>query len=176
MKLSKHKLIFKNKYGYKFWNDTLEDKSGNKRIYDYLEREEDYVVIIPIDKDGNFYFVKHYRYPIKKEILEFPVGYINRNEAPLAAAKRELYEEIGGKSSNVSYLGYVWQAPGILKLKCHIFIANNVETQEVSTDIDEGLKIVKIKAYRMTKLIRTKKIEDSSSLVALARYLTNFVD
>ena len=171
MKRLKHRLMYQNRFGYKLWHDFLLKENGEKTTYDYLERRGDYVVIIPKDKEGNFYFVKHYRYAIKKTILELPVGYIDQGESPVMAAKRELYEEIGAKTIKLKYLGYVWQIPGIFKLKCHIFYANNISTDGKSTDTSENLKVVKIKQNKLKKLIADKKIEDSSSLVALARFL-----
>ena len=37
MKLLKHKLIYKNKFGYKLWHDILQIE-GRRVFYDYLER------------------------------------------------------------------------------------------------------------------------------------------
>ena len=169
MKLLKHKLIYKNKFGYKLWHDILQIE-GRRVFYDYLERTNDYVVIVPRDSKGYLYFVKHYRYAIKKTVLELPVGYVDKNESPRVAAKRELHEEIGAKSVSFKYLGYIWQIPGIFKLKCHIFFADNILTNGKPLDSDENLKVIKVKENKINSLIAKGKIEDSSSVVALARY------
>lgn len=168
MKLLKHKLIYKNRFGYKLWHDTLQEKS-KKIFYDYLEREGDYVVIIPRSNEGNLYFVKHFRYAIKKDILELPMGYINKGETPKKAAVRELYEEIGATKATFKYLGYIWQIPGIFKLKCHIFFADNILTNGKSPDLEENLKVVQIKENKIRKLISEGGIEDSSSIVAISK-------
>jgi len=169
MKLLKHKLIYKNRFGYRLWHDTLQEKS-KKIFYDYLEREGDYVVIVPRNNKGNLYFVKRFRYAIKKNILELPMGYINKGETPKKAAVRELHEEIGATKAKFKYLGYVWQIPGIFKLKCHIYFADNVLSEGKSLDTEENLKVIKIKENKIKKLIQNRTIEDSSSIVALLKY------
>jgi 8-oxo-dGTP pyrophosphatase MutT (NUDIX family) len=53
------------------------------------------VLIIPIDKDGNFYLGQQKRGDSKEFMIEFPNGGIEKGEEVLDAAKRELSEELG---------------------------------------------------------------------------------
>jgi 8-oxo-dGTP pyrophosphatase MutT (NUDIX family) len=71
--------------------------NGNKKgIYSVIFRNgKGGISVIAKDKKGDFYLVKQWRYPINKEAIEFVAGKIDKNETPLQAAKRELFEETG---------------------------------------------------------------------------------
>lgn len=56
---------------------------------------EDGVIILAITKDKKLILVRQFRPALKTYALEFPAGGIDKNENPLDAAKRELYEETG---------------------------------------------------------------------------------
>jgi ADP-ribose pyrophosphatase len=48
------------------------------------------VVMIPIDRDGAIWFVRQYRHPSGKFLLELPAGTMEKGEAPQASAQREI--------------------------------------------------------------------------------------
>jgi ADP-ribose pyrophosphatase len=54
---------------------------------------DDTIIIIPIFEDGSFLMVEGYRHGAGDNLLEFPGGFIEENEEPSQAAKRELFEE-----------------------------------------------------------------------------------
>ena len=67
--------------------------------------------IVPVTADKEIIFVKQYRYPIKKELLEIPAGKLDGKEAPITCAARELKEETGC-TGNLRELGYIYTTPG----------------------------------------------------------------
>src|SRR5215213_1982188 len=52
-------------------------------------------VIVPVHDDGTVVFVRQYRHPAVRYLLEAPAGTLRRGEAPEEGAARELEEEIG---------------------------------------------------------------------------------
>lgn len=148
------------------WEDEIAYGNGEEGVYNYLERAPGYVIIVPISSKGEVFFVKNWRHPIKKEIYQLPMGYINKGEIPTQAAKREAKEEIGLKSAKWKNLGWVWQAAGILRLKAHIFLAQDVTLGRASPGRDESLNLVKKKGS-LKKLISGLDLNDSSTLIAL---------
>src|SRR4026209_1876788 len=52
-------------------------------------------VIVPVHDDGTVVFVRQYRHPAVRYLLEVPAGTLADGERPEAGAARELEEELG---------------------------------------------------------------------------------
>src|ERR1700739_2981970 len=72
--------------------------SGNPGIYGKVHFKNRAIGVIPLDAELNTYLVGQYRFPLNQYTLERPEGGGPLDEAPLAAAKRELLEETGLKA------------------------------------------------------------------------------
>jgi ADP-ribose pyrophosphatase len=75
-------------------------------------------VILAVD-EGHVILVEQYRVPLGRRCIELPAGLIgdddsHRDEAPEAAAARELEEETGYHAAKVESLGEFWSSPGML--------------------------------------------------------------
>ena len=71
-------------------------------------------------------------------IAEFPAGYIEKNETPIDAAKRELEEETGYTSDNLMMLDEVYPMMGIDNSKTYIVIADDcIKNGTIKTDGNE---------------------------------------
>jgi ADP-ribose pyrophosphatase len=125
------------------------------------------VTIIPVDDQGQIWFIRQYRHAIKKELLELPAGAAEAGEAPLTSAQRELREEIGMAAGNLQEIGAFYLAPGYSSEFMHIFLANDLQAAPLPADEDEDLKIEKISARRAINLAENGELEDSKSLIAL---------
>ena len=63
-----------------------EGKTGQREIVDH----GDSIVVVPVDKDNRIILVRQYRKALEDFLLEAPAGGIEKDEAPNAAAVREL--------------------------------------------------------------------------------------
>src|SRR6476469_6546089 len=54
---------------------------------------DDTVIILPIFENGVLLMVEGYRHGAGEDLLEFPGGFIDKNEEPSQAARGELFEE-----------------------------------------------------------------------------------
>ena len=79
---------------------------------------DDTVIIIPIFEDGSLLMVEGYRHGAGENLLEFPGGFIEENEEPSQAAKRELFEETKHNCDNLELINwfYTWPAETSEKL------------------------------------------------------------
>ena len=82
------------------------------------------VIVVSIT-DDNQYIITLQNRMNDKMIAEFPSGYIEPNETPIDAAKRELLEETGYSSDNINIIDEVYTSPGIDNSKTYIAIASN---------------------------------------------------
>ena len=127
------------------------------------------VVILPIRPDGSILFVRQYRYPLQKEILELPAGTLNAAEEPLSCAKRELREEIGCSTENWSSLGWFYSAPGFCNEVLHGFVAADLRQGQSHPEEEELIQIVALTPAQAIAAAASGEISDAKSICLLYR-------
>ena len=132
------------------------------------------------EKDGKFLMVKQLRYGLMKEFEEFPCGMVEKDEAPIFAAQREMLEETGIKVElqSLKKIGCFAANPAFMSNHMHYFYVNlkadvdgtpiNYQLGEQHLDEHEKLKV-----YWKDKIDVMKEMPESkcSSLMAGALYL-----
>ncbi len=103
-------VVFENQF-IRLENNDVEFLNWEKWKYlrAYLNKEKrikDGVVILCINENDEFLFIKNYRYALDKNIWELPRWKYNNNEDAISWAKRELLEETW--ISNIISSNYLW--------------------------------------------------------------------
>jgi ADP-ribose pyrophosphatase len=151
--------------------DTVRLPDGKTATREYIVHPGA-VMMIPVLDDGRLVMERQYRYPIGQVMTEFPAGKIDTGEAPLACAKRELWEETG-------YTAREWARAGVL----HPVISHSTEIIEVwfcrglahsERRLDEGefLEVITATPQQVMDWCRDGAITDSKTLVG-ALWLQN---
>ena len=97
------------------------------------------VLIIAVTKENEYIITFQTR--IKDKIIaEFPAGYVEKDETPLEAARRELLEETGYSSNNFFILDEAYTSPGIDNSTTYIIVANDCVKAE--TEGKDGHEII----------------------------------
>ncbi len=93
----------------------------------YIIENRGWVGIVPITEDGRFILNKQYKHGIGFEVLEFPAGGIDEDEAdPLQTAHRELMEETGYSTDQMEFLAHMLANPSGSVTRIWWYIAYNV--------------------------------------------------
>ena len=108
------------------------------------------------------------RKPLERTLLEIPAGKLNKNEAPITCAHRELEEETGYKAKDMIYLGKIATAPGFCDEIIHLFKATNLYNGTKSCDEDEFTDIKKFTLDEMKLLIKKGEIIDTKTISILS--------
>ena len=140
---------------------------NNKVASREIVRHPGAVAILPIDDQGNIYFVKQFRKAIEHELLEIPAGKLEKGEEPSQCALRELQEEIGFTSNKLTFINQIYTSPGFADEKIYIFKAENLVKSELMKDEDEFINIYRYRPDEAFNMIKNGKIRDAKTIAAL---------
>mgnify|MGYP001416522819 CR=1 FL=1 len=127
------------------------------------------VAVIPITEDNKIVLVEQYRKPLEKTLFEIPAGMLEKNEQPLAAAVRELEEETGYTTKNLSFVTSFYTSPGFADEIIYLFITDSLEKleQPVKGDDDEFIDIVELTLDEAKQFVEEGKIHDAKTRYAI---------
>lgn len=140
-------------------------ENGNT-AYREVVRHNGGACIVAVTKDNEILFVKQYRYPFNKVVMELPAGKLEPNERPEICAKRELREETGA-IGEVEYLTEIYPTPGYSSEIIYIYAAFNVEIGSLSLDEDEFIDVVKVDIDSALEMIKSGEIKDAKTIVGI---------
>jgi ADP-ribose pyrophosphatase len=125
------------------------------------------VTLVPVDADGQIWFVRQYRHPAGELLLELPAGVMEESEGPEASALRELQEEIGMAAGSLQKIGEFFLAPGYSTEYMYVYLATGLRPDPLPRDEDELIEIEKIPIQRAYELIKEGVFRDSKTLATL---------
>jgi ADP-ribose pyrophosphatase len=161
----KSKLVYKGKV-MEVYDDEITLPNGKTTIRETVMRGNA-VAIVPVDKDGNIYFVRQYRHAAKGMVLEIPAGMIEKGENPEKAALRELEEETGLKGGKLTFVTDTYMAIGICNEKVYLYVAEDLSEGVANPDEDEFIEIEKYSIDEAVKLVFDGKIEDIKTVAGI---------
>ncbi len=147
---------------------TIEAPDGSTAIR-YVLRLNNAVAVVPLDGD-DVVLIEQYRTPIGESLLEIPAGLLDSpGEEPMAAASRELVEEIGLLPNSLSHLFDLITSPGVVDEVISIYVADGLEAVSRKP---EGIEERYAAVHRMPlsealDLVRQGRIRDGKSVVGL---------
>lgn len=168
------KIVYKNQW-LRLREDTVIRPDGKKGEYSIVERPP-VNFVIALDEKESIFFIKEYRYPIKKTILQLPAGTTDKNDDYLSSAKKELFEETGIRAKNWKKLGRFFIGPGHESIYANAFLATKIDISQLNKSTKAGdeliLKVVKLPVAKIKRLIGSGKIECGITLAALNLYFS----
>ena len=135
----------------RIFKEKIKYPSGQVKDYYTLERDNDYVVILPI-KNGKILLEKQWRAPVRDWIWEVPMGARHDWETPEQVVERELLEETGYKAKSVKKLGTYFLAPGYSNQLGNAFWVDDfVKAKKIKKANEEELELIEIKIVSLEK-------------------------
>lgn len=146
--------------------DTLKTPDGRETKLEIVEHGGS-VVLIPIDNEGNLFFVRQYRHATGENLLELPAGTRDDDEPFEECAAREIREETGLEAGRLQKVGGFYLAPGYSTEFMAVFLATELKENPLQADEDEFLQVEKIPLKQAVEMAEQGEILDAKSLAAL---------
>ncbi|MFN4894221.1 MAG: NUDIX hydrolase [Pseudomonadota bacterium] len=143
--------------------ELVENDSGVQYLHETIEHPGA-VVVLPLTEQGNIVCVSQYRRSIRSVVLELPAGTLEKNEAPLDCAKREIQEEIGFAARTMIPLGTLLPAPGFCNEVQHLFVARELYPQSAEKDEDEDISVVTLSVSGFEERVISGEINDAKTI------------
>lgn len=139
------------------WIKVREDRvirpDGKEGIYAVVEQGRG-VCVIPVDENGKIWLVRQYRYIFDDDNWELVAGDVDAREEPIAAAKRELKEELRLQAETWEKMGMFRPSEGRIEQETELFIVKGlkkVNENEVEKVLDDFV-IKQRKAFSLEEL------------------------
>ncbi len=159
------KLIYQGSF-LRVMEDTVELPNKHHAKREYL-LHPGAAVILPLFENGDVLFVRQYRYPVGKEILEVPAGKLDAEEEPLLCAQRELLEETGYKAENWTKISTFEPVAGYSNEVMHLYKATELQFTEANPDEDEFLESCRIPFHEALEKVIAGELCDGKTMIAL---------
>lgn len=133
--------------------------------------------MVALDPDGLVLFVRQWRTPAGRVLLEIPAGTLDRDPAtgtiedPDVASRRELEEETGYRAGTWQRLSAFYTAPGFTSEHMTLYLATDLVAahpdERLGPDEDEHLRLERRTLDDALAAVESGEIADAKSIVGL---------
>lgn len=149
-------------------HDIVRWENGKQALFSVIERKSG-ASVLPIADDGTVVLVREFKYALGGYSLECVAGGIEEGEEPLAAARRELAEEVGIVASVWTPLGLVQPLTTAVRAPIHLYLARGLSPCATRPDDTEFLERVEMPLNDALALVETGGITNAPSCVLILR-------
>ncbi len=146
----------------------LEFSNGEKRQYERLvSRGSGAVLIVPMLDEDTFLLIREYSVGKECYELALPKGKVEKGEAFLHAANREIMEEVGYEAAHLELLKKISLAPTYMSHQTHLILATELSPHREDGDEPEELEVVPWKFSQLDALLARDDFTEARSIAAL---------
>lgn len=125
------------------------------------------VFIVPMRDADTVLLVREYGAGVDRYELGVPKGRIDRGEALLDAANRELKEEVGFGARKMTPLSVLSLSPAYMTHKAAVVLAEDLYPERLPGDEPEPLDVVPWKLSELHQLLARDDVSEGRSIAAL---------
>lgn len=127
------------------------------------------VAVLAVDDEGVAHLVKTFRYAVGKECVEVVQGASEDGEEPEAAARRELKEELGVESCELTDMGLVDAITSQVFSPARLFLARGLRFGEPETESTETLEPSNVKFEEAVRMVMDGRITHGISCALILK-------
>jgi ADP-ribose diphosphatase len=125
------------------------------------------VLIAPLLDRETVLLIREYAVGTERYELALPKGRIEAGEELLAAANRELMEEVGYGARRLTYLTSLTVAPGYMGHTTHVVLAEELYEERRLGDEPEEIEVVPWRLMELPSLLAREDCTEARSIAAL---------
>jgi len=149
--------------------EDLVEGPGQKRFTFTVAEIKSGSSILPVTDDGYVYLIREHKYAIGRTSIEVASGAIEEGESTLAAAQRELHEELGLVAHRCLELGTVDPFTTQLTSPNHQFLAFDLEEVRKDPDEAEVIERVKVTLDEAVRMVMANEITHAPSCALILK-------
>ncbi len=150
------------------YNDTVVLPDGKTTRRELVEHHGG-VCVAALTDNGGLLFVRQFRYPYGRVLLELPAGKLEKGEDPLSAGVRELEEECGVTAEKVIPMGEVYPTVAYCSEIIHLYFARGLKKTKQHLDEGEFLSVEEIPLKKAVELVMDGTITDSKTVALVLK-------
>ncbi|WP_066193091.1 NUDIX hydrolase [Gracilibacillus timonensis] len=127
------------------------------------------VAVIALTEENKIVFVRQYRKPLEKALVEIPAGKLEEGEQPETTAIRELEEETGYTTDHLQLIQSFYTSPGFSDEIVHLYLADQLQVLDTPKllDEDEFVERMELTLEETEELVEKQEIHDAKTVYAL---------
>lgn len=144
--------------------DVLFPGESKPQIY-YSIKPADYVTALTHTIENKFVILRQYRPAVEDYTFELPSGHLEDGETPAEAMIRELKEETGCETADVTLLGEIVPDTGRLENTLWAFYVNKVKIKALPDPAEnEGIEVYLVSRDELFQMIREGRLNHALDL------------
>ena len=170
LKRIKRELVYKGSI-LDIYKDTMQLPNGKTEEWDYVAHRMGAAAVLPVLPDGRIVMVRQYRNALERETLEIPAGCRDSlTEDTLVSASRELEEETGYRSDDISFLISLKTTVAFCNESIDVYLAKNLVKGEQHLDDAEAIEVEIHSLDELCDMIYKGQLQDSKTVSAILAY------
>jgi 8-oxo-dGTP pyrophosphatase MutT (NUDIX family) len=153
------------------WLDDVEDSAGRRFDHHVVRVPREAVTVAILNAAGEVLMMYRHRFIPDAYQWELPSGWIDPDEKPEDAARREAAEETGWQPGELHSLGTCNADNGLVQLRSHLYYTDDATHLGEPTDPAETATLAWFPLGRVQQLIDDDLVTDAPILVTLLRVL-----
>jgi ADP-ribose diphosphatase len=145
----------------------LEFANGSRRTFERILGGTDSVVVVAMADADTVLLVREYAAGSERYELGLPKGVVDPGEDPLAAAHRELREEIGMGARDLRLIHSLSLVPGYIQHTSRLVLARELYPDPLNGDEPEPLEVVPWPLAGLDALLARDDFTEARSIAAL---------
>ncbi len=145
----------------------LEFSNGVQRTYERILGGTDSVVVLAQPDPETVLLVREYAAGSGRYELGLPKGVVDPGEEPLAAAHRELREEVGMGARDLRFIHSLSLVPGYIQHVSRLFLARDLYPDPAAGDEPEPIEVVPWALADLDALLARDDFTEARSIAAL---------